>query len=293
MTWRATDEAGTPCLLLFEHKWGSGTDNEQLSRYRRVIPGAGHRWVVFVGATIKQRQNAETNVDCALTWGKVHAALKGADLSSDFPRTFVGFLEDQGLTMPNPITREKLEAYARGQSLPGDCKRLAGKLAGESWKTVLPDRIGDNHRVKDRWGRIGLMFNWDPGVFMGFLMDGSDHQLDLLKPELGPDVMMCLDASDQYRPHFADSKLFRNKIDELREACPSVRVEGPYELKNRYRQLVIRVPLADVVADVSGSSAEEVEERQVAALYRLFKDWADILFRGGEAEQVFAEIFDS
>lgn len=296
MTWHVKGETGAPSLTLFEHKWGSDVDDAQLSRYRKVVADAGRPWVVFIGATTKQRRNAKGSVDRALTWGIVHVALEQADLSSDFAVTFIGFLEDQGLTMPNPITREKLKAYALGKSLPGDCKRLAGKLNGKNWDTVLPDRIGNEHRVTDRWGRIGLMFNWDPGLFMGFLMDGSDHQLDLLKPELGPDVMMCLDAGDQYRPQFADSKLFRNKIDELREVGSvrsDVRVEGPYELKNRYRQLVIRVPLATVVADIDGSSAEAVEARQVDALCQLFKDWSDTLFRAGEMEQVFDDVFGS
>ncbi|SFR18449.1 hypothetical protein [Desulfoscipio geothermicus] len=75
------------------------------------------------------------------------------------------------------------------------------------------------------------------------------------------------------------------KIKKLRNSNVAISVFGPEELKNKWRKLVIRDSLADII------KGKDSEEKQVNAIHNRLKEWCVILFSDGKLDEAFDKTF--
>jgi hypothetical protein len=191
------------------------------------------------------------------------------------------FLALQGLGPKEPLSWPKLAAYVTSRSVERDCLRIATQLKECDW-TFLPKRFQTSSALeKLRWGRVGIELNksWTPGLFMGFLLDGEDHQLALVSPRTSIDLMLTLDADPK---RTIDPTVLGLRAGALR--APGVEILHGAQLKNRWRKLVVREALADTIR------GKPTEEAQVNAIYGRLRGWCETLFADGRLEKALAQM---
>jgi hypothetical protein len=237
--------------------------------------------VVFIAPTVMQVaevRHAHADRVNAIRWQDVCAFLQGS--GADGVRELVEFLALQGLGATTPLTWPKLAAYVTSRSVEKDCLRLvqlleqrvAAGLAAGDW-SFLPKRFQAAHAYeKLRWGRVGVELHdghW-PCLFLGFLLDGTDHALTLVSPSTSIDLMLSLDAD----PKLVIDPVCAQRADTLRATAVDV-LHGA-ALKNKWRKLVVREPLIETIR------AKPSDEDQVEAIYARLRGWCAALFPGGE-----------
>jgi hypothetical protein len=175
---------------------------------------------------------------------------------------------------------------------------------GEDWTDTL-ERLAwpwdDANPILDarkngtpRWGRQGINVGsstWKPGLFLGVLVYGKDHCVELLDPEGGADLAVILSVGrkagedglkgDSFvrQPEWEalkarlrkDSGRFRF-VDHLLEASSR---------PNRWHPVHLRLPLAQVWAEVDDNS-----EARYMAWIECLREGAALLLVGGEIEAI-------
>jgi hypothetical protein len=77
------------------------------------------------------------------------------------------------------------------------------------------------------------------------------------------------------------------KANSLRTKFPEAQVTDQDQTKSKWRKLVVRRPLADVIA------SHDTEEAQVEAIYRQFEAWCVEIFADGMLEAALRETWPS
>jgi hypothetical protein len=273
------------CVLFFEHKWNGPINRDQLKTYREILSFMDKRsWLYSITATVMQRAEAEDLCDNSILWESVCNFLSERETQSTMVIEFIEFLKNKGLGPQEPLSLGKIAAYTFSLSVPNDCLRLTNILAEKQWN-FLPARFRDNKTVsKLRWGRVGLDFgatvpsDWNPNLFAGFLLYGRDHGVELCDYRRGIDLMFAIEA----QPKVAlKGKAFKDKTRAIIEEFPTLTVQTSDQLKNRWRKLFIREPLAEII------KIYEDENKQIAAIYKRFKEYCTILFSDGSLDKLF------
>jgi hypothetical protein len=272
---------GGELTILSEHKWDSKADCGQLDRYLLIAGTKAKARVVFIAPTVMQTAEVKqhTGAVTALLWQDVHDFLHKA--GAEGVREFVSFLALQGLGPQEPLSWPKLAAYVASRSVEKDCLRLATQLKDRDW-TFLPARFQTSSAIeKLRWGRIGVELNtkWNPGLFLGFLLDGEDHQLTLVSPRTSIDLMLAFDADPKMT---LDTQVLAEHAEALR--APGVEILHGPQLKNKWRKLVVREALTETLR------GKVTEAEQVDAIYGRLKRWCELLFAGGRLEKALSKM---
>jgi hypothetical protein len=267
---------GDEIMILFEHKWDSPADCSQLDRYCEISGAQAKAEIVFIAPTVMQVAEVQHHTDVVKTvrWQDVHDFLQKT--GADGVREFIEFLVLQGLGPSQPLSWPKLAAYVAGRSVEKDCLRIAAQLKERDW-SFLPARFRASSSLERlRWGRIGLELNksWNPALFMGFLLDGEDHQLTLISPRMSIDLMLTLDANPK---SMIDATVLGPRAEALRTL--GVDILHGAQIKNKWRKLVVREALADTIR------GKPTEVEQVDAIYGRLTQWCSILFQGGQLEK--------
>jgi hypothetical protein len=269
---------GGELTILFEHKWDSPARRDQIDDYVAIAQAMPNALVVFIAPTVMQIADIREHTSEVKTvqWQEVHEFLHRS--GADGVREFVEFLALQGLGPREPLSWPKLAAYVTSRAVEGDCLRIAAALRERDW-TFLPKRFQTSTAFdKPRWGRVGIELNkdWNPALFLGFLMNGDDHQLPLLAPQTSIDLMLALDHSDTKL--VIDPKIVAPRAEALR--APGVDVLYGTQLKSKWRKIVIRESLVDTIRGKS------TEAEQVEAIYLRLRSWCAGLFGDGKLDKV-------
>jgi hypothetical protein len=120
------------------------------------------------------------------------------------------------------------------------------------------------------------MGKWTPCIFLGFLLDGSDHRLTLVSPS-SIDLMLSLDMSETSKT--IEPKVLATLAESLRTPGVSV-LHGSDLKKSPWRKLVVREALADTIR------GKPTEAEQADAIYARLKHWSSVLFADGKLEKV-------
>lgn len=268
--------------ILCEHKWDSPTNPEQLTRYLAVAGATPGRSVVFIAPTVMQVAEARASgIAAAFQWEDVFSTLSAAT-SPPVVRDFLDFLALQGLGPKEPLSWPRLAAHAEARGVDATLQRYAEKLAAKDW-SFLPERLRARSGVEKRWGRLGVALqgkDWSPTVFVGFLIDGADHQLTLLAPRQSVDLMLSLDG---HRNQVIEPGSLARKAEALKALAPSV-LHGT-GLQNRWRKIVVREPLFETI------QGHATEDDQVDAIHKRLRGWCEVLFNAGELDEAMRVAF--
>lgn len=278
-------------FIVSEHKWDAPVDGGQLRRYARSLRRSDVSRLVLIANTPELPDDAPEVGEqfVALTWSDVYelllpvAATDGALLV----REFLQFLDANRMGKREAISIARLAAFTFGESVLETCRDVAGLLARKKWPSVPPAlRPSTPVAKKLQWGRVGIQFNSDwersPGLFLGFLVDPEDHGVVLCEPSRGFDVMLTIDKMPKLEPDTA--KVLR-ALRRVQKQCGRIRIEGPSDLRNTWRLLMIRTPVADAIRE-----AKTLDE-QVHAVHTVLSGWCEALFEGGELERALGDVY--
>ena len=271
---------GGEMTVLSEHKWDSPADCGQLDRYLAIARTKPKGSVIFIAPTVTQIADVQHHTDAvkAIRWHDAYNFLNLHKTEADGIREFVEFLALQGFGPQEPLSWPKLAAYMASRSVEKDCLRLVAQLPGRDW-SFLPKRFhGPSAYEKMKWGRIGIELNehWNPCLFLGFLLDGHDHRLELVSPT-SIDLMLSLDMSDTSK--VIEPTVLTPLAESLRAPGVSV-LHGSQLKKGPWRKLVVREALADTIR------GKPTEAEQVDAIYARLEHWSSTLFAGGQLAKV-------
>ena len=292
MVIRCSLEGRETHVILSEHKWSSSTNREQLRTYRSLLVDFEEgSCVAFIGARVDQQAEALQECKAAFLWEDVYRFLVPYAKDSGIVREFVEFLRSQGLGPQEPLSLGMIAAYTYARPIPDRCMDICKRL-GQSERIwdFLPERFRTQRQAQGlRWGRVVLEFgpgNWHLmwHVAAGFLLDGTDHQLELCAPERGFDLMFLIEGQ---RTTKIKGSVLLEKANSLRAKFPDAQVTDQNQAKSPWRKLVVRRPLADVIAP------HDTEEAQTEAIYQQFEAWCVEIFADGMLEAAFWEMWPS
>jgi hypothetical protein len=286
-------EDGAPFLLLVEHKWGSGYDQDQLGKYARLVARAGGGSLAFVCARGGDRYAASAFAPPqgvahrALTWAEIYKALSSVAEQTRAHMELLEFMDRQGLAPGHALTPGRIEAFVHGAGLIEQLNTFANKLLREFDWSFVPAAYRAAPGMTDRWGRVALEFatpNWAPAVTMGFLYDRSDHKVPFTSAG-SIDLMLRIEASPRRSPNRqAASPELATKAALLRAAGATPRLAGDADNRNAHTLLIVQRSLVDVIAGLG------TEQEQLTAVHAELRRWSELLFADGELEVALARL---
>ena len=122
--------------------------------------------------------------------------------------------------------------------------------------------------------------DWRPDIFAGFLLDGTEHRIDLVNPGKGIDLVLMIETESPSTRISGDAiRLAAQRI----QTVPNTVAWDQDQVKSKWRKLVVQTPLADVIA------AKNTEEQQERAIYEKLAEWGHLLFADGTLESAFRD----
>ena len=213
--------------IVFEHKVNSKLHANQLENYREFHRRIDNDYRLIL-VTRHRAQHAQ-NPDLALCWFDIYALIKGyLETSEETSITwvindFLQLLKSQGLGPAAPISHTSIWYYQEAMKLNTSTQQLMNNVIEHGWSIKKEYHC----EVKSSEGVMGIQFNrierkeplevsWKPGIFVGFVLDGTDHKI---KHRLKDGLKMCLNISIQNSFHKTYSNWLEYKalVTELTE----------------------------------------------------------------------------
>ncbi len=261
--------------IVFEHKVWSWLREDQLGDYRNHAPPPFNEApVVLITAYPGQHQQKP---DLKLCWHHIHELLeKWLRLQSDSHDPVVHFvvedfrhlLERRGLGPMDRLEQKVIEGYFLVADFHENLKKMMWAVSGQEWPCTV------ERKVVDKWGRLGFQVRgksggtgWDPGLFVGVLLDGSDHCTEPVDRNRGPDACVVLSLDEDLHPAPA-VPAYRKLVAYLKSVSfpdgwtfydhlGDEKVREP----NQWHPFHIRCPLVEVLAGARNA------EEQISKFY--------------------------
>lgn len=282
--------------IVFEHKVWSPLGPGQIDKYRAAASSLwpGRHIVVLITASTRQH---EQTPDVALTWADVYRVIdnwrQSRNKDPELVVDFLGLLADEGLAPPSPISHEAILSYLPAKGLEESVLAVVREATKADW-TWFYKRIswpGQNPRpylrgsrpegLRDGRAGVDLLPGWRPGIFVGAMLDGSDHGVQPSAATKGPDFCLVLSfhRDDGVPPR--DEYLGSAEFQELRTRL--AREAGNWDFLDRsaehaWHLLHLRKPMLEVFR--GSLTFEEQVERFLAQSRAAI----DVLLAGGELE---------
>jgi hypothetical protein len=276
--------------IIFEHKAWSHLHKNQLKNYKSFAStNFVNSKVVLITAT--QYQHSQ-KPDLALCWSDIYTLIanwleKNPDTSFIF-HDFMKLLDSEGMGPPAPISHESIMYYYASTGIKKNIGSLIKHVENNDWKlSIIHDDkkfIENKNRLAygEAWGRMGihLMNSWRPGIFVGILLDGSDHctkPISLLK---GPDFCLILDFDNDlhskypsYNSYIKMVESLSKKINKISDGWQFYNHLGDNQIKtkNKWHPIHIRKPMLDVFVGL-----ESIEE-QAKVFYETAKQIVELV----------------
>jgi hypothetical protein len=282
---------GSPVAVYCEHKWDSGCDNNQLTKYSKLAASKGkHARLVFVGATNVQRSAAvkcfvDRSCGCFL-WEDVYVTLDTIPRKPPLLKEFLTFMKSQGLSPGKPLTVERMRSFLQASDFAQSLIGLAHKLdTNHPLEARLPPRYHADKEIKDAYGTVAIWYltrDWKPWVACGFLYDPSEHRVGLVNPARGIDLFLRIAADPKQTNNISSAlDVMNDKRNELRKTAASVLLKGEPGNGNKWSIMIVR----DCLGDVIGNSKTEAD--QLVVVQQRLSTWLDVLFKDGRLEKAF------
>jgi hypothetical protein len=184
------------------------------------------------------------------------------------------------------LANELREGCVRAQS--EDWTDTVQRLAWP-WDDVSPI-LDARKNGTPRWGRQGINVgssSWKPGLFLGTLVYGKDHCVDLLDPEGGADLAVILDVGRKAGKEGLNGDSFMSQPElialkeRLKTSASRFQFIDASARPNRWHPIHLRLPLAQVWADV-----EDTPEARYLAWLACLREGAALILAGGELEAI-------
>ncbi|SHM13302.1 PD-(D/E)XK nuclease family protein [Vreelandella subglaciescola] len=263
--------------ILFEHKVHAALHQEQVLRYQELaqnhFEGQEAR-VVVISTTFDQHRS---EADGCLCWHHIYTALEEYVGQCDNATeqfhidSFLALLRHEGLHPAAPIDHQAIRYYPIAGKLPNQISQALSPLAGRHW----PLEGGYESSMKNyRWGRLGFELvhasgpvKWMPGIFVGVILDGTDHSVQHRHPDQVM-LQMILDFSHALHRTYSYLPSYLSLVESLREGAPSTRWSFYHhreeDRSNNYHPIYLETPLLDVLRGTQ--TIEDQQEALYAAI---------------------------
>ena len=194
--------------LIFEHKVNSYLHDNQLQNYRdRSEKHHGFSDYKLILITRSKKQH-EQEPDLSLCWYEIYQCLKDyidpKESEDNWAiKELFALFEKEGLVPAEPVNISLMNQYFSVLKIVSQMESLVNEAKLEDWHLVKEGNFLHDAK-KQRWGRIGLEFGvkdnqdkrrWAPGIFCGFIIDGSDHGVSSIVKE-EPMAALIIDFND-------------------------------------------------------------------------------------------------
>ncbi|MFA0356845.1 PD-(D/E)XK nuclease family protein [Vibrio breoganii] len=296
MLWDSLDNEWA---IVFEHKVWSELHENQLYNYRKFAEEQLGKEFILVLITAHAGQHRQ-NPDIALCWHEIAKEIERLDAKSEksgwIRDEFIQLLKSHGLVDVSPINPLSISYYQEAKKLDKQLTDICLGSQHHKWPISANEiEVGFSLPSKlkiAQWGRIGLNFStvnkddeagWEPALFFGFIIDGSDHLVDDLL-ENGPIAAVVLSLAENLQVSIKQDGYYDRLIEELRPKVPvgwklSDRTEHG-KMANKWHPLIIFKDLSEFFADA----------KTVSSQYTTYTDQMSAmqtLLQGCESFQVF------
>lgn len=286
--------------IVCEHKVWSSLSSGQLEAYRAAAKELWPRGHTLVLITANARQH-QPGADLALTWADIYQLvarwLQSHAQSAELVEDFLGLLADEGLAPPAPVSHESILSFLPASTFEGSMLAVVRKVVEADWRW-LADRVATRNvggpylrgsrpeGICD--GRLGvdLLPGWRPGIFLGVILDGTDHRVKPSEPLKGPDFSLVLsytrDEGAPPRDLYLDSPEFKDL--QRRLASDARGWDYADTREHPWHPIHLRRPLLDVfrgTLDFDG---------QVEQFIACGREAIEVLLAGGELEALRARL---
>ena len=279
------ESADGRAALIFEHKVGADLHDGQLDSYRRIGRDKYQKHgLVLITARQGDRSH---DPDLHLRWREVHVWLSewlgdgGVDKVDAFiARNLLHLLEERGLGPMEPIKAEQLQTIPRARAAERRVLSLVDSIVDDPfWQELVetapnPWRAAGNPLVCQRapkWGRCGIYLvgdgsdrSWNPGLFAGVMLDGSNHRLPSVDDEqgFGPEACVIVSVNRDHHGAYPGNGNYVDLVDTFRRLWPDDAEADHWRCHrgtNRWHPVIVRKPLTAVF----GSAATGDEQARV------------------------------
>ena len=176
-------------------------------------------------------------------------------------RNFCTLLDRKGLGPMKPLRDEDIRNYFDVRELLDNLPITMQAVSGREWRGDVVNRT-----VSERWGRVGfdLRGKWNPGVFVGVMLDGRNHRTSPLCLKKGPDACVILDVDKNLHPatkicayqRLETELKSKKKTEYLPEGWKLYNHARDEKSRNPWHPYHIRCPLIDVLAGTETAEAQ-------------------------------------
>lgn len=251
-------------VVVFEHKVWAELHENQLDNYRNYIKdnSVDYRLVLITAST---RQHAQ-KPDAAFCWEEIyenlHALNEGIHNNEKLSwciDDFLALLKSEGLGPSTPINPLAILYYPQAIALESQLNALIDRSKVYKWSANESYIL---ETPKKSYGRLGFELNykssiynsdWLPGIFFGFMLDGSDHLANDLMGN-GLKAVVILDMNEEVQQCYLDSDNYKNLIQEIFSKrnekefygwTISDRTTEKNVVLNKWHPLIISMPMND------------------------------------------------
>ncbi len=300
-------EMGNGRALVFENKAWAKLHNSQLDNYRQYAENNyTESHIILITATSNQHVQ---NPDLALCWSDIYRFItdwlkqhntEGHCIFKDF----LELLRDEGMAPPAPISHESIQSYYSGIELTPQINSLLNTVKRDAyWKNIISAPDLPDLTVRGSDGRIGFdllgrktfggeVKEWIPGVFIGFMMNGTDHCVKNILGRKSPDFSIIISFNKLLHNIYPTSAAYQSFVSKISKEI-SVLNQGWNFLNhledksakeiNRWHPIHIRKPILELFVGTL-TAAEQANRFMENA-----KQILDIIFNCDEFAHLKAE----
>ena len=270
--------------FVFEHKAWSELHTNQLQNYRSYAKENYSSYYLIL-ITAHETQHKQ-NPDLALCWYDVYKIigrwLHENESESDNDKFFLflnfqNLLVHEGMGPAAPISHNSILSYYSARGFVKSTLDLITKIFNKEKEFFdLLFQNEEDYELINRgkqWGRFGLSMlkNWNPGIFVGFMIDGEDHKTTPIYGERSPDFTIILSFNIDFCKSYHQSKTYKSLVSYLENEISKLNGWNFYhhieddnvEKKNYWHPIHIRKPMIDLFEGTI--TAEDQEKRFIEA----------------------------
>ncbi len=278
--------------IVFEHKTWSHLSKNQLQNYKDY---AAKNFVdsKVVLITVNRSQHFQ-NPDLALCWYEIYNLISGwLDRNTDASFIFTDFLnllKSEGMGPAAPISHESIMYYYTTVNLKQNIAELIKRVEHEDWSLYIGEgykkfipKGGRGYEYSETSGRMGLNLlgeveSWRPGIFVGILLDGTDHCTKIMDLAKGPDFCLIFGFKEDLHDEYPSNKYYIEMVSNLSIKVASLNRgwqfynhldDDEIKKRNKWHPIHIRKPMLDVF--VGTSTVEEQAKRFYETANELIK----------------------
>ena len=259
--------------LIFEHKVDANLHDGQLDNYRRIGRDEfeEHGLVLITARKGRPIQDPDRH----LLWREVNVWLsewlgdgRVDDVAAFIARNFLRLLDERGLEPMEQIKADQLQTIPRARVAVRRILSLVSGVADDSfWQELvgrvptLPGTAGVplyRQRKPRVEGRCGLYLlgdgnsgSWNPGLFVGVMLDGSDHGPPSVDNEqgFGPEACVVVDVHRNHHGRYRNSDGYERLVETLARLWPDDAEPDHWRCHlgtNPWHPVLVRKPLTAV-----------------------------------------------